>query len=213
MKRKLAVCGAVLLAVCGLSGCKAESSAPAADAVQESAAGSADDGWKAQYKAILEQYEKDTAPESDRAWDLRDLDNDGTPELLISEGNAHIAGLLIYYYENGRVTAMQNADGQLLHYGAYGKALMCPEEHLLGINSLHMGYAQTTMDSYEGHSLTRLQKTGDSSGAFGEELAEYTVNEVKVPKEEWQRAIDLFESKNWTEIGTQYRLGEYAPLA
>ena len=173
-----------------------------------------DDGWKAAYRNILSSYQNTDGDEiSEIRWDLQDLDNDGTPELLISEGLFHVASVLYYYYEDGNAQQMLDDGGEPLHYGVYGEVMICPEESMLAVGNMHMGYNSVDMERYEQHRLNRVVFFMEDSGAVGEENVTYTVNDEAVDKAAYDAAYDKFNARNWTLVGRQFALDELSALA
>lgn len=53
--------------------------------------------WKALYQETLMNYKERDDISFDAKWDLQDIDQDGIPELLISQGPYHASGVEIYY--------------------------------------------------------------------------------------------------------------------
>ena len=157
MRARSILCAAVLTALT-LSGCAARNTADSQPVTEAPAAGTVTDtaeNWKSAYLEALEDYGASHSSTSDSYWDLQDVDGDGSPELLISESSSYSAGVLCYFYENGKAVPLLNADGEPLCYGVYGHFLLCPEEHLWGIGSLHGGYLHTVMDTFAVE-MTRL---------------------------------------------------------
>ena len=183
-----------------------------AAAAQTAAAPAADTGWKDAYKEVIAQFKSETDA-ADAKWDLQDLDQDGTPELLLSEGGYHAGSVRYYYYENGKAAEMQDADGEPLRYGCYGEVLICPEEHLLGSQDMHMGYTFASMSKYENHALTSLFNLDENSGAVGEETVTYNVNHTAVTKEEYDAKLSEFNAKNWKNAGAKYSLDDLSALS
>ena len=175
-------------------------------AAETTSAPAADTGWKDAYKAIVTEFKGIADNPADAYWDLQDLDQDGTPELIIAEGTAHVSGARLYYYEDGAAKQMIQDDGQPLIYGEYGEFLVCPEEHLAAISN-------TDIRKYENHKLTRILFMDDNENAPGEETIEYKVNDEKVTKEEYEAKFKSdFESRNWTKVGTKYKIDDLSAL-
>lgn len=182
-------------------------------AAETTSAPAADTGWKNAYKAIVTEFKGIADNPADAYWDLQDLDQDGTPELIIAEGTAHVSSTRLYYYEDGAAKQMLQDDGQPLHFGEYGEFLVCPEEHLAGISNTHMGFTYTDIRKYENHKLTRILFMDDNENAPGEETIEYKVNDEKVTKEEYEAKFKSdFESRNWTKVGTKYSIDDLSAL-
>jgi hypothetical protein len=168
--------------------------------------------WKTAYKQALTDFMNSENYSDQSSWDIRDLDNDGTPELLISEAQYHAAGVAIYYYENGNVLPAHYDNGEEARYGSYGEMFCCPEEHLIGSYNIHMGYNYSIMHKYENHIITTVQITCEDSGAVGAENVTYTVNDATVSKEEFDNAVSTYSSKNWTNAGVSYKFNDFSPL-
>ena len=168
--------------------------------------------WKNAYKQALTDFMNSENYSDQSSWDIRDLDNDGTPELLISEAQYHAAGVTIYYYENGSVLPAHYDNGQEARYGSYGEMFCCPEEHLIGGCNIHMGYNYTAMHKYEVHIITTVQITCENSGAVGAENVTYTINDTTVGKEEFDNAVSTYNSKNWISAGIRYKFNDFSPL-
>ena len=169
--------------------------------------------YKTEYRKILEDFANSDAYNGLSAWDLYDLDNDGTPELLISVGDYHAASVRIYYYENGAAHPVCDTSGQMAHYGAYGYIMYCAAEQLLGTTDLHLGYYYTSMDRYSNHQILRIHSTGNDTGAVGKENTTYTVDNETVDEDTYNKMLDEFNSKNWVQIGGSYSFGDYSPLS
>ena len=176
------------------------------------AAPAADTGWKAAYQEIIKQYKSNSETALDAKWDLQDLEQDGTPELLLSEGNYHAGGVLFYYYENGAAKQVTDNSGEPVRYGAYGTVSLCPEEHLLGFIDMHMGYTYVAMEKYENHKLTNLMNLNDDSGAVGVESTTYNVNGEVSTEAAFDEKLAEYNSKNWIIAGAEYSLDDLSPL-
>ncbi|MCR4793571.1 MAG: hypothetical protein K5898_00025 [Ruminococcus sp.] len=169
-------------------------------------------GWKGAYKKVLADFANSESFTDHSTWDLQDIDNDGTPELLISEAQQHVTGVIFYYYDNEKAMPILNSDRQILRYGAYGSLLICPEEGLFGIADINQGNNYTVMHKYKDHSLSFVQRTCENSGAVGKENASYKVNDDTVSEEEYDSAVNEFESKNWRNVGNQYSFDDLSAL-
>lgn len=176
------------------------------------AAPDADTGWKAAYQEIITQYKSNSGTALDAKWDLLDLDQDGTPELLLSEGAYHAGSVLYYYYENGAAKQVMDKDGEPLRFGAYGSVFACPEEHLLGFIDMHMGCTYVTMEKYENHKITELMRIDENSDAIGVEETTYNVNGEVSTEEAYNEKLAEYNSKNWITAGAEYSLDDLSML-
>ena len=180
-----------------------------------SAAG-CDTGWKSAYRTVLKNYHDTAEDDGDEIaeirWDLQDLDSDGTPELLVSEGLFHVAGVLFYAYKDGEAQQVMAEDGEPLRYGVYGEALICTDEQLLGVSNMHMGYNYSAMHHYENGKLDPILSFMEDSGAVGVENVTYTVNDEETTKEKYDAALSEYTSKDWIVAGRQYALDDLSAL-
>ena len=179
----------------------------------EASAPSVTASWKTAYKQVLTDFMNTSEYSSESMWDVRDIDNDGVPELLLSRGTYHAAGVRIYYYENGNAVPVLADDGTIAEYGVYGAFMYKPAEHLLGSYNMHMGFESCATSSYEGHTITLLHMITNNSGNAGEEAAEYTIDNVQVSKEEYDSARDQLDAMNWIVAGQQYYFTDLSPLS
>ena len=179
----------------------------------EASAPSVTASWKTAYKQVLTDFMNTSEYSSESMWDVRDIDNDGVPELLLSRGTYHAAGVRIYYYENGNAVPVLADDGTIAEYGVYGAFMYKPAEHLLGSYNMHMGFESCATSSYEGHTITLLHMITNNSGNAGEEAAEYTIDNVQVSKEEYDSARDQWDAMNWIIAGQQYYFTDLSPLS
>lgn len=168
--------------------------------------------FKTAYREVLNDFMNSADYCEDSSWDLRDLDSDGTPELLISKALFRIAGVRIYYYDNGNAVPVLDDDGQIKEYGFYGEMEYSPAENLIGLISLNQGQEYISTDKYENHKITQLQLLGNNKGSVGYEDAVYTIDHVTVSEEEYNKALNERASKNWISAGRQYNFNDFSAL-
>ncbi len=168
--------------------------------------------WKAAYKNTLTDFMNTENYGDMSTWDIQDIDNDGTPELLISEAQTHIEGVMFYYYENGNAVPVLNDNREPVRYGAYGGVFICPGENLIGIEDVKQGLHYSVMHKYENHGLSFVQRTFEDSGAVGKENVTYKVNDDVVSEVEYNNAYNEFSSKNWIAVGNQYTFDDLSVL-
>lgn len=169
--------------------------------------------WKEAYRECLENYRSTSLTYTGAKWDLQDIDGDGIPELLISEGWAHVCGVLYYYYDNGQAKPVM-CEGNAFNCGSYGYTLICPEEHLIVYDDMHMGYRSIAEFVYTPeHTAKRTLSMTEDSGAVGEESATYEKDNQTVTKAEFDAAMEAnISSKNWIDAGQNYEFGDYSAL-
>ena len=168
--------------------------------------------WKTAYRAVLNSYKEENEYYDEAAWDLQDIDNDGLPELMISEGQFHVAGVRFYYYANGSASPVLAESGQQLQYGSYGQVLICPEKQLIGSSDMHMGYMFFGEYKYDNHSISTVRTFNENSGAVTDGNVEYIIDDEVVSQDEYQKVYDEFDKTNWELVGTQYSFDDMSPL-
>lgn len=168
--------------------------------------------WKTAYRQVLNDFMASEDFGENSTWDLQDIDNDGTPELMISEAKYRISGVFFYYYENGKAVPVLDAGNNRIECGAYGEAFICPDESLIEMSTLTGGFTYTIINKYEDHSFTFIQRTEDNVGAVGKENASYQVNNKYVSEAEYNRVCNDFSSKNWISVGCKYSFYDFSAL-
>ncbi|MBR5364450.1 MAG: hypothetical protein IK134_14145 [Oscillospiraceae bacterium] len=168
--------------------------------------------WKTLYQETLMNYKERDDISFDAKWDLQDIDQDGIPELLISQGPYHASGVEIYYYENNSVSPVLFDDGTQLYIGSYGETLICPEEHLFGFEDIQMGYHTVSMNRYEQHRLKEILHMVEDSGMVGDENVTYTVDGATVTEAVFTEKLKLFNGKKWKAVGAKYSLDDFSAL-
>ena len=167
--------------------------------------------WKSAYQKTLNDY-KSNNDCSYAKWDLQDLDNDGIPELLISEDDFHVASVIYYYYENGEAKLLTEDNGEPIRCGVYGTILICPEKNLLRCDNINMGYFSSDIYKYESKKFVRLFYSYDDEGAVGETKASYHINGEEVTKEEYDAECSLYNNLNWISAGRKYDFDDFSAL-
>ena len=168
--------------------------------------------WKTAYRQVLNDFMASENFSEVSTWDLLDIDNDGTPELLISAAKYRTSGIIFYYYENGKAVPVLDENNQPIEYGSYGEVLICPDESLIEMYNLNHGMGYTFISKYEDHSLKIILKTFENSGAVGKENASYEVNDNVVSEAEYNRACDEFSSNNWENAGYKYTFDDLSAV-
>ena len=190
----------------------AETTAPPTEPQTEAEPAPPAADWKAAYRAQLDAYQNAPGYDPSASWDLRDLDGDGIPELLISEASYHIGRLQIYYCNGSSAETMYLNDGVRMQFGSYGSVLLYPEEHLMIESDMHMGYYNAMICRCENHTLVPVATFSEDSGAVGEAQATYTVNGVSVSRDQYNSEFQAYAPENWVEAGLAYKFGDYTAL-
>lgn len=172
---------------------EAESSAPASD------------DYKTLYRQKLSEY-YDDEDVSIMMFDLYDLNSDGTPELFISEGCYHLAGVRVYTVSEGVLADMSGEYG----YGSWGACQVCADGYLLSSYS-GMGAQMLTYYQMDKNTLVPIVDAecdmlyDDDDNASADR---YLINGAEVTEEEYDAALKDFYLCEWVSVGQQYAINE-----
>jgi hypothetical protein len=166
--------------------------------------------WQSAYRKELIDLLNQGTVYNDPMWDLQDIDNDGTPELLISTGTRQNDHVLLIYYDNGKANYVSEAYA-VSFLGEYGVMGICKEEHLMGWTTSYDSYYQTWIAKFENHRKTEEVYAYDPDAAsYGGST--YSLNGLDTNEDEYNAGIAKYNSKNWVTVGRQYSLGTFSPL-
>lgn len=156
------------------------------------------DAYKA--KLIEVMYDENATSPS---FDLFDMDNDGIPELFMSIGDYHAAGVYAYTFRDGALVNLSEEDGS---FGSYGAAAVSADGYL---TSEYMGMGMTYDYFYklDGDKLVMISSTAteefldptdDDPYHFS---LKYKVNDEDVTEEEYNSAFDEYDAHDWVTVG------------
>ena len=169
--------------------------------------------YKTAYREMLKTFMDSWEYSAESRWDIQDIDGDGTPELLISKDTS--GGSYIYYYDNGSAHIVGNI--VITNFGRNGTFLLCREENLIGFTDSSKGdlYADNFtayIGKFEDHHVQQIQIMGKTAYTEDPQKYYYDVDNNYVSEEEYNAAVNNFNSKNWIEVGRRYAFGDYSPL-
>ena len=169
-----------------------------------SAEDSADSSYCELYRdKLLEIIEEDDNYSEEYAFDLYDLDSDGIPELFLSSGTFHIGGVNVYSVYNNEVQDIGNE----YYYGSFG-VVEVSQNNFLKDTIMQMGYEAISVYQKKYNSLECLIFAENNSLVIDAEQYCYSINNVEVPKEEYDKALSEYNSFKWETVGRKYTLDE-----
>ena len=125
----------------------------------------------------------------DARFQLTDLDRDGTPELIVSQGFAHVCNVEIYAYINGQTCFAGNV-------GSFGNVGYAPSSGMLRDNYSGMGFFTETIFKFEQGGLTEQYKiSGTLDSELGQVIDHASIHGAEADEsdfDEVERAIDGF---------------------
>lgn len=217
-KRLGAICFAALL----LTACGGEKAAPEVTETEQttasvtetasetSAATDTPADYKALYKEKLSEIRENEEYEpSISTFDLYDIDNDGTPELIVAFGNYHAAMVTIYSVCDGEVKKLCDPaiGDEYSGFGSWGTAQVAEGGY---IASRYSGMGSGYADYYrlENGELTHLVSSEHHmyfTDESEEERDKFVIDGNEVSEEEYKEAAEKYEAMEWTDVGQGYR--------
>lgn len=174
---------------------------------QETAEGNLSEDYKAPYTEILMQRLSSQDP--DASFELFDIDSDGTPELIISNGSAHMSTADIYTISDGKAVRLENSTSHDMvfedgGFGSNGEVSVSEKGYIL----CHVNGTGTDISEYYSLKDGKLTKLLDAQhNEWPEEAGyEYGINGNEVSEAEYNDAVAEFEDIDWTTAGRKYAL-------
>jgi len=142
--------------------------------------------WKDQYAAVLRTYLPDS---SSAKFNLHDLDGDGTPELLISDGDFHMAGAEIFTLYRGAVYCLGS-------FGSWGDFQYAPETGHIYSGYTGQGCTHSAIFQIVDGKLKDIVSFFDTTGYYmNPEDGSFEVNGASVSAEDYNREWEKYAHK------------------
>lgn len=156
--------------------------------------------YRDSYKAkLLEAMNDENA--SSPAFDLFDMDNDGIPELFVSIGDYHAAGVFAYTFKNG---ALADLSGDNTAFGSYGEAAVSADGYLTG-EYMGMGITYDSFYQLDGDKLVMISNVEMGEIPDGDDyeniITYYKINDEDATEEEYNSAFDECNAHDWVTVG------------
>lgn len=169
------------------------------DTEPEASADTAAD-YRDSYKAkLLEAMNDENA--SSPAFDLFDMDNDGIPELFVSIGDYHAAGVFAYTFKNG---VLADLSGDNTAFGSYGEAAVSADGCLTG-EYMGMGITYDSFYQLDGDKLVMISNVEMGEIPDGDDyeniMTYYKINDEDATEEEYNSAFDKYNAHDWVTVG------------
>ncbi len=154
------------------------------------------DAYKA--KLIEVMYDENATSPS---FDLFDMDNDGIPELFMSIGDYHAAGVFAYTFKNGTLV---NLSGGNTTFGSYGEAAVSADGRLTG-EYMGMGITYDSFYQLDGDKLVMISNAEMGEVPDGDDyeniITYYKINDEDVSEEEYNSVFDKYNAHDWVTVG------------
>lgn len=161
----------------------------------------ADTDWRSAYAKTLRDYMKSDMYFEGTAFSLSDMSRDGIPELIISEDTCHAAACHVYTFQGSLI--------DLGRMGAYGNIFYSSDLNVIQEYNLGQGYEFIHCSRLENGEITALDCFENNRGAAATDSdLYYKVNKENVTAEEYEAALDEYDSLDGRSLGRDYRLTE-----
>lgn len=154
------------------------------------------DAYKAKLLEVMYD-ENATSP----SFDLFDMDDDGIPELFVSIGDYHAAGVFAYTFKNG---ALADLSGDNTAFGSYGEAAVSADGCLTG-EYMGMGITYDSFYQLDGDKLVMISNVEMGEIPDGDDyeniITYYKVNDEDATEEEYNSAFDEYDAHDWVTVG------------
>ena len=156
--------------------------------------------WQEGYKATLTEYmTSETFDEAFAKYELYDVDSNGTPELFISAGEAHMSELYIYTFANNKVVDL--FEGSI--NGAYGSAYIVPTNKYIYFKGGNQGWDWTRVYQLNGDKITQVATLTDTTFAVSADYYGYKYNDTKITKSQYDSYLKQYTSDSLNGIGRE----------
>lgn len=146
------------------------------------------------------------AANSGIAFDLFDLDSNGVPELFVSLGSAHVAGVEIYSVNENMLVELKDENGNST-FGGWGEVFVYDNY----LESVFTAQGSTNTDIFKknGESLQTVLNAYNEDGTFTSDgLPIYKINGIEVSEDEYKAALNPYNGYVREKVGPKFRLDE-----
>lgn len=160
--------------------------------------------WQESYKSQLDSFRSSADFSKDSRFDLRDLNKDGTPELIISPNSAPNTACQLFTFSDGNIRSLEEN-------GGYGCFEYYPASE--SISNEHSGQGFVIGEFrrlVDGELKTELSYYNNAESAASGALITYEINKEEVSIKEYEEALELFKSNPSLILGRKYTFGDSA---
>ncbi|MBQ4311633.1 MAG: hypothetical protein II773_08580 [Oscillospiraceae bacterium] len=179
------------------------SAAVALSAAAANVSAAEENDWKGIYKAFLyDELKLDDREGQSLAFSIFDIDANGTPELILSEGDVHLSQCRIYTVSHGELTLIED------EFGSSGVCFCLPAKHYLISTYIGMGAEIDSYFSLKGTKLSPVISFYNDEYAVKDSGTDYTIDDKKVTAEEYKNEYAKYFSADEICLGRTYPLSE-----
>ncbi len=160
--------------------------------------------WQAPYEAKIKEFKSSDTYSDNSCFDLYDLTDDGSPELIISPNGDATTKCLIYTLE-GEVIS------ELGEFGNNGTFSFCPDTKVIKDEYVGSGMVLGKIYSLTSGPLKTVMTYSDNSASASMGAAIYhEVNGENLSLSDYEKALEPYSALNTTEIGRRFTMGDKA---
>lgn len=160
--------------------------------------------WQAPYEAKIKEFKASDSFSQDSRFDLYDLTDDGSPELIISPNTDPTTKCLIY-------TAEGEALSELGELGNNGTFAFCPETKVIKDEYVGSGMILGKIYSLTEGPLKTVMSYSDNSASASMGAAIYhEINGENLSLGDYEKALEPYSALNTTGIGRRFTMGDKA---
>ena len=156
--------------------------------------------WQKTYSEYLKEIVQNRSEEESYPhFSLYDITGDGTPELFVSEGTYHAAGVDVFSFD-GRLRSI----GIL---GSYGSASYSVESKTISTGDIHMGYEYGAEFEIQNYRFVRVFSYYCNCGAVQDKSEyEFKINNKPVTESQYDSAIEQYRTDRYVLLGNDNTL-------
>lgn len=134
-------------------------------------------------------------------FDLCDLNDDGTPELLISANNGHTTMCEIFTVSSGEIISI----GEI---GEYGSFTYYPDFRLIKNEYSGDGFVVGKFINFNGKELSEAMTYSDNSGSASKgAVIKHEINGKELSLPEYDEAMEMYKNASTISLGRKYTFG------
>lgn len=187
-----------------LTGCSSNSSSSSeADApVERTSPKSISFAWQDAYKSLLESFKTSSDFAKDSRFDLRDIDKNGTPELIISPLSSPSTACQLYTFEDGNIIDLGDN-------GGYGCFEFYPSNEYISNEHSGQGFLIGEFRRLvDGELKTELSYYNNADSASSGAVITYEINKEEVSLKTYEESLEIIKSTPSMLIGRKFTFGD-----
>lgn len=187
-----------------LASCSDKDDNTSSEAEQNNTPESITHSWQAPYEAKIKEFKSSDKFSENSCFDLYDLTDDGSPELIISPNNEATTKCLIYTAEGETIS-------ELAELGNNGTFSFCHNTKVIKDEYIGSGLILGKIYSLTSGPINTIMSYSDNSASASMGAAIYhEINGENLSLSDYEKALEPYSDINTTEIGRRFTMGDKA---